>query len=1585
MVAAVILLLCLFFQFEIAEPNDTAWQYDDEDFTSGSGVENEQGQEKIIHCCAFGNFTFHDILKNVTSDKIIINVTTDVVLSSIVTLKDLENITIIGHKDPVVNCNDFGAVKFIFCKNVIIEGLHWEGCGSKDYPGIEFHESCNVSFERCSFHNSKGRNVLLSLFSEDVLSNFAQDDRSRNGRALNHSANNNNHNQFTLIIHNCEFNFNAVTQSVVYIDGTSSRISGHVNLQDNMFIKNKGTPVYVLHTNLLIKGSVLFKENVADNAGGIYSNNSTVIFYSNANVSFIRNSAKLSGGVIEVYTSRIIFEENSVVVFKNNSAYSGGAIYIESSNITFDGYTSVTFNNNEAYYAGGAVYCTKLSHIKFHDNSSVTFTNNKAKNGGALCCLSSNLIIFCGNVTFKNNEASNDGGAMYCHYSTDLMFDNDSSVVFDNNKANDDGGAVFFQYFSHITFCGNSSVTFNRNKAAYGGAVLCEDSSPITFDSSSRVTFSNNVAIYTGAALSCRSSSHVTFDDKSSVIFNSNKVGKNAGAVYCRSSAHLTFDGNSSVIFNNNEANQHGGAVYCEYLSLITFVSNSSVKFHNNKADINAGAVFFRSLQHMTFDDNSTVTFAGNKASNDGGALYCLASCNITFKDNTKVIFKTNIADDWGGAISCGNHCNVQFYKSTSVMFINNSALTGGAILSQGDTSAKGNSTVQFIHNTATEGGAIYSRNQATISLKGNCVMTFNGNNAEQSGGAVYITTNSKAILTGYSKVTFSNNSAMQYGGAIYCSGNSIIVVDQNISVEFINSTSEFGGALSVIQSHFTCKGRSLVNSINNNAERGGTFYALLSNVTLKGNISMTFIGNKAENGGAISAVKSTLTFEEKSQLSLINNSAAGNGGAIHLSDDFTANILHNSNITFYQNTANSHGGAIYCDLTKSSENKIIFNTTDIVFDNNIDLTSSDTYVDMPTSCDGMCLNNSIRYDNFNGDIKTSPRKVKFNDSTVTCVDYDGDASCQLYLTKNIMLGQEIIANACVLDYYNQRAEPTQFILSYEGQDHHITRSYNVLISCRPFEGVSIMGGKILEATNFSMKFTSHSGSTSAQKEFSMRLIIELSPCHVGFQYDNASETCVCYSDSNIVTCSGYTSSIKRGYWFGEVNDETTVTNCPNSYCNFSCCETANGFFKLSPVRTNQCNSQRSGTACGSCKEGYTLSFDSIECVSVEKCTTGQTVLVVTLSVLYWVFIVISVFIVTYYHIGIGYLYAIAYYYSMVDILLSGQLYLTQGLFTFVSIVSSFTKVTPQFLGQLCLVANMSGIDQQFIHYVHPLAVAVIIVLICISARISYKFSTFVSRGIIQVICLLLLLSYTSVATTSLLLLRPLTFDNVENIYTYLSPDIKYLHGRHLPYFIIATLFSLIIVMGLPLLLFLEPFLNHKINFSRMKPLLDQFQGCYKDKCRSFAAYYMICRLVKILMIITNPSISNISQYSLIITNATLALVHVSIRPYGCNILNVFDGFVLHLMIVVSMVPLIDSYNSDLLLAFMFILAMLPLFPFLAMELYIYKNKIRKITTYCVPPKPDAINNDNNEVPMRDFVDSAVDDSRRLDASMHEM
>ena len=520
----------------------------------------------------------------------------------------------------------------------------------------------------------------------------------------------------------------------------------------------------------------------------------------------------------------------------------------------------------------------------------------------------------------------------------------------------------------------------------------------------------------------------------------------------------------------------------------------------------------------------------------------------------------------------------------------------------------------------------------------------------------------------------------------------------------------------------------------------------------------------------------------------------------------------------------------------------------------------------------------------------------------------------------------------------------------------------------------SITGNKLLSSHNYSFTIT-------ILPLISLNLSIQLSPCYLGFQYSNISGKCECY-EKDIVSCTGATSTIRRGYWIGMLKGQLTTSICPINYCNFTCCETINGYHSLSPGRENQCTSHRSGIACGSCEEGYTLSY-AAECVSVDRCTAGWTVLVVTLTMIYWIVIVIGVFAMMYYKLPIGYLYAITYYYSMVDVLLGQYSYIYPSLHMVINILCSVFKLAPQFLGQLCLVRGLSGIDIQFIQYVHPLAISIILIIISLLARSSQRLSLFIARGIIHVICFLLLLSYTSMVSTSLLLLRSLQFHDVDKIYTYLSPDIEYFHSRHLAYFIVALMFVITIIIGLPLILLLEPFLNHKINFTRIKPLLDQFQGCYKNWCRWFAAYYMICRLVLIATVVYSSDYF-VTQYILTATNVIVSLVHIVVRPYNNNILNVFDGIVLQLMVFVSVVPVFNTIHSTVIVTATFILVIVPLLIFLIMGLIIHKETVDKfVNKTCRANSTKAtVGGDNqNERSRQEFV-TVVDDSMRKKATI---
>ena len=236
------------------------------------------------------------------------------------------------------------------------------------------------------------------------------------------------------------------------------------------------------------------------------------------------------------------------------------------------------------------------------------------------------------------------------------------------------------------------------------------------------------------------------------------------------------------------------------------------------------------------------------------------------------------------------------------------------------------------------------------------------------------------------------------------------------------------------------------------------------------------------------------------------------------------------------------------------------------------------------------------------------------------------------------------------------------------------------------------------------------------------------------------------------------------------------------------------------------------------------------------------------------------------------------------------------------------------------------------------------------AARYSLRIAHYISCCIICVICLLILLSYTSLATTSLQLLRPLKLRENNRYRTFLSPHVVYFTGRHLIYALVALLCEVVLVIGLPLLLLFEPLMKKKITLTRIKPLLDQFQGCYKDKYRWFAAYYLICRQVIILIVyVGNANYCNMLFY-LQTAYIIIAMIHIWIQPYKNIFLNILGGiFLLTLVLVVSLNAFSVSLSSAV-EGLAIVLVLLPLLVYFFVAAYKlvgrYINKESLLTMY---------------------------------------
>ena len=602
-----------------------------------------------LACCVYGNCScsLNHALDNLTSN-VLINITTDVTLSSLVTASHLENVSIIGHNNPTVNCRSAGGINITFCNNCIIQGITWDRCGTGNIsndtePGLKLSYSSNVTIQNCFFQQSVGQAVVLSEMLGDVSINncmFMNNSHYRDhGAAVHYSSSANNIINYSLAIKDCNFSYNKI-KSLVYLENKCNKII----LINSTFNYNQGISVYATNQKIYLNGKVLFENNTAENGAGIYiSDHSTVTFVNNSNVTLIQNSAKQGGTVFLRNHSSIVFDQNSVVSFINNGA-TNGIVYSDAwSNVTFKGNCNVIFSDNSATQRGAAIY-SNHSLVTFMGNSNVTFSNNYVSTDDEWSYYSYDGIIYSTNFSnisfegssttlFTNNNAYN-GGAIYSSDYGSISFEGNSNTIFSNNYVDSEGGAIYYKNFGSISFKGNASTMFSNNTAGYyAGAIELFEDVNIFFGENSATTFIDNNSEY-GGAIDCYYNCSILHEGNSSTVFDNN-TAHYGGAIFSYFSSSITYEGISTTMYNNNTA-ADGGAINSIH-STLSFNRNSTIVFSDNMAN-HGGAVF--SIGDISFNGNSNTEFRDNTANNNGGAMFLHA--NLTFNDNSTVNFTSN-------------------------------------------------------------------------------------------------------------------------------------------------------------------------------------------------------------------------------------------------------------------------------------------------------------------------------------------------------------------------------------------------------------------------------------------------------------------------------------------------------------------------------------------------------------------------------------------------------------------------------------------------------------------------------------------------------------------------------------------------------------------------------------------------------------------------------------------------------------------------------------------------------------------------------------------------------------------------------
>ena len=896
-----------------------------------------------------------------------------------------------------------------------------------------------------------------------------------------------------------------------------------------------------------------------------------------------------------------------------------------------------------------------------------------------------------------------------------------------------------------------------------------------------------------------------------SVVITVNNNGSNT--IYCCTYGHClcnSFSNALSSIRSNTVINITSPSVsldtsaYIQNANNIKIMSNDGVTVLCN----NVGVVLFKACSNVTFEAIIGDQCGNLNNLNIAGITFDESISNISIINCTFQQFKvcTSVSiskiDSEGSisvinskfmsnAVSSASLCSDDIYSTLLVsssggidITIYNSLFYYNGNSYQGSGSLNGSLAVSFGQNLMTQ--SILVKNSSFVSngiravyIKDSAVqsnITFDDVNISDNRFGIYA-----LVATQFNLI--SSHIAQNSNGALE------MQLGDNVKIELFNTTfadnnasaNTLGTALYITSANNSIVNISLCNFYNNVGRNSIVHIAMnlpfkfpLAFINILIN-SSDFMNNK--NGSALKVAKSFLKFYSTT---FFQDNSARSGAAIYIAESSQIIVGDGSTVQFINNTVSLRGGAMYIDLSNCYNHGVVFvnlsRYNSFTFINNsAKLSGNSMYFNIPDSCDVVRDYNKIdsaayvpyRFNYTQSqnisvpEIAASPYEIKLwsfvtKDSSNSSVN---DSAC--VIMNDAMLGEPIYFNTILQDYFNNAAEATKFqVICIDCDFKYRPLDDEILVqngSSNKIELLSLNADRDLESlTNITFNISSILSPEYEQLTATLSLTLPL--CNNGFIFKKVSQQCECYNKGDQIQCDGDSASIKLGYWFGIFSGKHIFTECHYDYCNFFTHrkQTSNGFYNLPKETNDQCNSQRTGVGCGKCSEGYTIAYNSPDCISLEKCSPGMTVLVVVLTALYWIAIIAILFVVAYYlntrQVSLGYLYGITFFYSIVDILLVTNLHKSDGVFYTATILSSFAKLNPQFLGRLCFLENLNAIDQQFIHYTHLVFTSIILIAIYIAGKCNNRAFSCVNRCIMKVICFLLLFAFTSLTSTSLLL-----------------------------------------------------------------------------------------------------------------------------------------------------------------------------------------------------------------------------------------
>ena len=685
---------------------------------------------------------------------------------------------------------------------------------------------------------------------------------------------------------------------------------------------------------------------------------------------------------------------------------------------------------------------------------------------------------------------------------------------------------------------------------------------------------------------------------------------------------------------------------------------------------------------------------------------------------------------------------------------------------------------------------------------------------------------------------------------------------------------------------------------------------------------NVIFSHNNGSHGGAIDLVgRSSILIQDHSKFLFINNSAVLNGGAISY---FTTDGQNNHNC-FME----------YIGQTKDVRERYI----ELIFSGNTAMGSGNSiYATTVKHCHECrsCL--------------ASPNSIFGSIANISFIHNDGESSIddqlatageklEVNTSLSVIPGNPFEMPIAMLDEFGHRAQSKYNLYLNDTTNSYIPKEYSILLRSTKTK----ICGKPGDSVEITMLNTGELYHTK------LKFNVIFQNCPPGYVISNSlglCSQCICSPTSYYgTTCSHTEAQLLRGFWIGydekgvPSEDNLMTGYCPEGYCNQ---QSTDAYLlprnaSLEELDQKVCAEGRTGTLCGTCQSNYTVFYHGwyMECLSNKKCSYGPVLyILLELLPITLTFIIIITFDVPFTSGAANGFLLFSQVISTLQIRANSFIQFPTFIYAintasirFVYKMFSLQFFTASDIERLeflsfCLWKGSTALDMLAFHYV-SLLYSLLLVLItvkvinscnirkyCCKCCFKIRRKRTVRGSITHGLTTFLLLCYSRFAQVSLMILIPGTIHGKDGTFirkvVFYDGGVDFFSKAHLVYAIPALIVSVVLFL-LPLLLVMYPacykvfsilgigesnflgVLCKVISIENLKPILDSFQGCFKDRFRFFAGLYFLYRLFAVICFAYTSSLS-VFYMAVEVQLVLMLMIHALVQPYKRRWHNAIDG-----------------------------------------------------------------------------------------------